>query len=259
VTPHLDGDPASDGRDGLEPYEYPGGYLATPAWWSLAPARRRLSVSQLSSRLLASSDSPVPREFEATQQVRPAAAIIPIVNHLGEAALVVTKRPATMKFHGNDWVFPGGVIDAGRDRDGQQAALRELHEELGVPPDCVTVLGHLSSYGPFVTGFGLQVYVGRLAEGTPILPDDNEVADVTILPVSRLSEPGNYFLSGDMPEGYDPGPTATPNAVDWHSPRLLLRHFVVTPGEFLWGTQGDIVYDFLQRVFTPDVSEHDLA
>jgi 8-oxo-dGTP pyrophosphatase MutT (NUDIX family) len=276
VTPHLDGDPATErGRpgefrappspdlnslhttpspEGLASYEYPGGADSYPSWLGLSSAQRRLNVDDVSSRLLASRPPSVPREFEASPQVRPAAAIIPVVEHQGEAALVVTRRPATMKFHRNDWVFPGGVIDSGRDRDGEQAALRELHEELGVPPARVTVLDHLSSYGPFVTGFGLQVYVGRLAEDTPILPDANEVADVAILSVSRLSDPGTFFLSRDMPDGYEPGPTASTH-IAWRSPAMLLRHFVIAPDEFLWGTQGDIVYDFLDRLFTAEIRE----
>ena len=239
-------------QDGPAPYEYPGGADTEPSWCVLSRQQRRLSVDDLSERLLTSRAPSRPREFEASSLVKPAAAIIPVVDHLGEAALVVTRRPGTMKFHRNDWVFPGGVIDPDLDQDGEQAALRELHEELGVAPDRVSVLDQLGSYGPFVTGFGLQVYVGRIAAGTEFVPDPDEVADVAILPISRLSERRNFFLSSDMPAEYDPGPMASPDVLASRSPAFLLRHFVIVPGEFLWGTQGDIVHDLLDRLFARD-------
>ena len=62
----------------------------------------------------------------------------------GETAFLLTKRVATLRAHAGQWALPGGRRDAGETRE--QAALRELHEELGLLLHPVDVLGVLDDY-----------------------------------------------------------------------------------------------------------------
>ncbi|MFZ4759860.1 MAG: NUDIX hydrolase [Burkholderiaceae bacterium] len=61
-----------------------------------------------------------------------------------EAALLLTRRPAHMNRHASQWALPGGRIDAGE--TPQAAALRELHEEVGLEVEPGAVLGCLDDY-----------------------------------------------------------------------------------------------------------------
>ena len=57
----------------------------------------------------------------------------------GQPALIVTRRPARMGRHAGQYALPGGKVDAGE--TAQDAALRELDEELGLRLDAGCVMG----------------------------------------------------------------------------------------------------------------------
>ncbi|MGV2389358.1 MAG UNVERIFIED_CONTAM: CoA pyrophosphatase [Microcystis novacekii LVE1205-3] len=59
-------------------------------------------------------------------------------------ALVLTRRAATLRAHAGQWAMPGGRLDAGE--TPEQAALRELHEEVGLACAPADVLGRLDDY-----------------------------------------------------------------------------------------------------------------
>ncbi len=227
--------------------------LETPPWESGTLRNRSVTIPDI-RRAFTSVDGGSQRDYGLhPSSVKPAAAVLPIVESDGEAAVLVTKRPVTMQFHKGDWVFPGGRVDGG-DASPWDTAVREVHEELGVPPESVDILGHLHTYGPFVTGFLLHVYVGILSSRDEIVPHPREVADVRILPISGLTAPGAYF-TGVHPGGHDAGPTVRPAA----TPRAragLLRFFSVGPEEYLWGTQGEILWDLLTIVYKT-ASDHE--
>jgi hypothetical protein len=158
-----------------------------------------------------------------------------------------------MEYHKDDWVFPGGRVDVDRQEVPLDAARRELEEELGITAARVEPLGHLATYGPFVTGFLLHVYVGVVSPSTPIVPNEREVAEVLALPLRRLMAATSYFL-GPIPTGHDPGPTTgdSRTARTGRAPNAGgIRFFQVREDEYLWGTQGEIVWDLLSRLTQP--------
>jgi mutator protein MutT len=105
------------------------------------------------------------------------------------AALLLTRRALHLRRHAGQWSLPGGRIDAGE--TPEQAALRELHEEVGLDLDARAVLGRLDD---FVTRSGYAVTPVLVWAGAArgLVPEPNEVASIHRIPVAE-------FLRADAP------------------------------------------------------------
>jgi 8-oxo-dGTP pyrophosphatase MutT (NUDIX family) len=125
------------------------------------------------------------REGQAT----PAAVLVPLVNRPEGLTVLLTERSRDLPDHPGQISFPGGRIDPG-DTSAAAAALREAQEEVGLPPQAVTVLGELSGYET-VTGYRVQPIVGWVEPPFELVPDPVEVADVFEVPLAFLMEPAN--------------------------------------------------------------------
>lgn len=106
-----------------------------------------------------------------------------------EAALLLTRRPHHMTRHAGQWALPGGRLDAGE--TPEQAALRELSEEVGLALPPAAVLGRLDDYATR-SGFVITPVVvwGGVAE--VLDPAPAEVASVHRVPLHE-------FLRDDAP------------------------------------------------------------
>jgi len=93
----------------------------------------------------------------------------------GETALLLTRRAAGLRAHRAQWALPGGRCDAGETQ--VQAALRELHEELGLALSPDAVLGRLDDY-PTRSGYLITPVVVWAENGGTIVPNPQEVASV---------------------------------------------------------------------------------
>ncbi|MGW0044886.1 NUDIX hydrolase [Rhodococcus sp. NPDC003348] len=107
---------------------------------------------------------------------RRAAVALAVITDSAGARLLLTRRPPKMRAHAGQFALPGGGVDPGE--SPQQAAVRELAEELGVQAPAESVLGLLDDY---VTRSGyvitpVVVWVGGLPG--PITPNPDEVASV---------------------------------------------------------------------------------
>jgi len=74
---------------------------------------------------------------------RLAAVIIPIFANPPHDVVFV-ERARHLRRHAGQIAFPGGALDAGDDGDLARAALREVHEEIGIPPAAITIVGELA-------------------------------------------------------------------------------------------------------------------
>ena len=123
--------------------------------------------------------------------VRPAAVLIPIVDH-EEPTVLLTQRSAHLKEHSGQVAFPGGKIDA-TDSSPLDAALREAEEEVGLSRDFVEPIGYLDLYG---TGFGFRILptVAKVRPGFALTINHSEVDDAFEVPLSFLMNPVNHQL-----------------------------------------------------------------
>jgi 8-oxo-dGTP pyrophosphatase MutT (NUDIX family) len=111
---------------------------------------------------------------DATGLKRAAVAIV-LVEASGGTALLLTLRSSGLRAHSNQWALPGGRCDA--DETPVAAALRELHEELGLQLGAEDVLGQLDDY-PTRSGYLITPVVAWAADSAKLVPNPAEVRSV---------------------------------------------------------------------------------
>ena len=120
--------------------------------------------------------------FERYQPVRDpavvlkrAAVCITITDAGDDAAFVLTRRASGLRNHGGQWALPGGRLDAGE--TAPQAALRELHEEVGLELPDEAVLGLLDDY-PTRSGYLITPVVVWAGANASMVANPDEVASI---------------------------------------------------------------------------------
>ena len=139
-----------------------------------------------------------------------------------------TRRRDDLRRHPGEISVPGGRQDSG-DADLVATALRESHEEIGLAPEHVQLLGALQPTPTFVTDYAIYPFVGRIEPGFEWVVEAREVDQVLEL---RLR---------DVRDGY--------------GRRRLVRRGVpfrtdtyVVGEHLIWGATARIVADLLDRV-----------
>src|SRR5215468_3076468 len=97
-----------------------------------------------------------------------AIALVEAESPTGETAFVLTRRTADLRAHRNQWALPGGRCDAGE--TPAEAALREMHEEVGLNLGPGAVLGLLDDY-PTRSGYLITPIVVWAGAGAELRPN----------------------------------------------------------------------------------------
>lgn len=105
------------------------------------------------------------------------------------ASLLLTRRAEGLGHHSGQWALPGGRIDPGE--TPEQAALREMAEEVGLslPPEAV--LGRLDDFTSR-SGFVITPVVVWAGAARNLVPNPGEVASIHRIPLGE-------FLRADAP------------------------------------------------------------
>ena len=114
-----------------------------------------------------------------------AAVTVVVVDSDAGPGIVLTKRSARLRRHAGQWALPGGRLDA--DETPEYAALRELHEELGLDVAADGVLGRLDDY-PTRSGFVITpVVVWSDLHASDMAPNAGEVASAHVVTEEMLA------------------------------------------------------------------------
>jgi 8-oxo-dGTP pyrophosphatase MutT (NUDIX family) len=120
-----------------------------------------------------------------------AIAIVPMVDTTAaqmatEAAFLLTARAAKLRSHAGQLALPGGRVDPGETIE--QAALRELFEELGIALDRTAIIGRLDDYQTR-SGYLISPIVVWSPSSVATMPNRAEVEKVFRIPLSELLRP----------------------------------------------------------------------
>ncbi len=118
--------------------------------------------------------------------MRAAVALTVVVLEDGEPAVPIFQRTSGMRRHAGQMALPGGRMHDGE--EPEDAAIRELHEELGLAAARADVLGLLDDFDT-VSGFTITpvvIWSGAAAAG--LQPSADEVAETFVVPLSMLRE-----------------------------------------------------------------------
>lgn len=116
--------------------------------------------------------------------LRRAAVLLCVVDEPdGPLSVIVIKR-AYRGRNAGQWGLPGGRVDAGETTE--QAAIRELHEELGLTAAPADILGRLDDF-PATSGFVITPIVAALADAGELRPSPAEVHSVHLVDLARLA------------------------------------------------------------------------
>jgi 8-oxo-dGTP pyrophosphatase MutT (NUDIX family) len=102
--------------------------------------------------------------------------------------VLLLARAATLRSHAGQVAFPGGRVEPGE--SVVEAALREAHEETGLDPSGVEVLGTLTELPMPVSNHVVTPVLAWWARPTPVrVVDQGESAHVFRAPVADLVDP----------------------------------------------------------------------
>lgn len=129
------------------------------------------------------------------------AAVLVAVTDRPVPGVILTQRTDSLRRHAGQVAFPGGRIDPA-DADATAAALREAHEEIGLAPAAVELVGLADRYRT-VTGFEVQPVVGVIAPDLRFVPQPEEVAAVFEVPLDFVLDPANHVETSVEWQGRD--------------------------------------------------------
>ncbi|SFR78786.1 NUDIX domain-containing protein [Marinobacter daqiaonensis] len=159
-----------------------------------------------------------------------ASVLVPVTDNIGAPEILFTLRSANLSSHRGQVAFPGGKRDA-TDPSLAHTALRETHEEIGLPPDQVQLIAPLSQV---ISRYGILVtpYVGVVPADHPLQPNPDEIESVFRVPIE-------FFLE-DRRERTDALPFL---GSTYHVPCYRWERYEI------WGLSAVVLVEFLNAVY----------
>ena len=153
----------------------------------------------------------------------------------------LTVRRSDLPHHPGQISLPGGAIDPGETPEA--AALRETHEELGLDPAGIRLVGPLSTLWVIVSNFVVHPFVAVMDQPPTFSPAEDEVAELLEVPLDVLLDRSTLRWGRQALRGRD---------VDY-------PHFQVH-GHAVWGATAMILGEFgslFDATFGPPVRPAD--
>ncbi len=143
-----------------------------------------------------------PRRFEPNTNLKHSAVMMMMLEREWNGVLAThftfIQKTRDGSRHAGQIAFPGGKVDPG-DSSALAAALRETHEEIGVPPHELEVLGSLGYFSTMTTGFDAAVFLARPRTALQYLPQRTEVAAIFEIPFALFLQQYDPLLTLKAP------------------------------------------------------------
>lgn len=168
-------------------------------------------------------------ELPPNRVLRPCGVMVPLIESDNGFRLILTKRSSALKHHPGQISFPGGKVDEGDDGP-VGAALREAHEEIGLAPENVEIIGSLPAHET-VTSFTITPVLTRVKTRFDPRLEPGEVAEVFSVPLDFVTDVSRFQIQSRH----------------W---RGVQRHFYTVPygPYYIWGATARILRGLAERL-----------
>lgn len=164
----------------------------------------------------------------------PAAVLVPVFMRADAVHVLFTKRTETVPHHQGQVAFPGGRHHQD-DPSPVATAMREAHEEIGLLPEHVDVLGVLDDIHTLRSNFVITPVVGLIPHPYAFRPNPAEVAEIFSVPLQALLDP-----DGRRQELWEFESTRVPV--------ITIRY----QGRVIWGATERISRNLVEVLAVPD-------
>ena len=171
---------------------------------------------------------PVMAKIAAVRPIRPAAVLVPVIDH-PEPTVLLTQRAQHLPDHAGQVSFPGGKIEAS-DNSPLASALREANEEIGLTDDFVEPLGYLDLYMTTL-GYRIVPLLARVKPGFSLKLNVSEVDATFEVPLAFVMDQANVQR----------------HAREWQG--MTRHYYAITFGErYIWGVTAGILRNLHERI-----------
>ncbi|MES3628589.1 MAG: CoA pyrophosphatase [Longimonas sp.] len=155
----------------------------------------------------------------------------------GTPTVLLTIRRSNLAHHPGQISFPGGRCEPGETEC--ETALREAQEEVGLPPEEVSILGALTPLYIPPSGFCAHPFVGMLPYTPQTTPQEDEVEALLPAHIPHLLHPG----------------TRTVETWTLHGTQIDVPFYDVE-GHTVWGATAMMLAELLDVVRSTDALLH---
>lgn len=172
---------------------------------------------------------PVMQKIAEVRPIRPAAVLVPVVDHT-EPTVLLTQRAQHLPDHPGQISFPGGKIDE-QDASPLDSALREAEEEIGLDRSFVTPIGYLDVYMTTL-GYRIVPTIARVEPGFMLTLNESEVDATFEVPLAFLMDQGNVQR----------------HSRDWQG--MTRHYYAISFGDrYIWGVTAGILRNLYDRIY----------
>jgi 8-oxo-dGTP pyrophosphatase MutT (NUDIX family) len=172
---------------------------------------------------------PVMRKIAEVRPIRPAAVLVPIIDH-PEPTVLLTQRAQHLPDHAGQVSFPGGKIEKG-DVNPCASALRETMEETGIDRTHIEPMGYLDLYMTTL-GYRIVPVIARVKPGFQLQLNKAEVDATFEVPLAFLMDQTNVQR----------------HSREWQG--MTRHYYAITFGErYIWGVTAGILRNLYDRIY----------